>query len=104
MLLTRTGAEWLELLTAAEVPCAPVLTRNQVIRHPQVAALELLAEYDHPQAGRLRQARNAARFSRTSAAIRRGAPALGADTDTVLAELGYSAAEIAALREEGAVA
>jgi crotonobetainyl-CoA:carnitine CoA-transferase CaiB-like acyl-CoA transferase len=104
VLLTRAGAEWLELLTAAEVPCAPVLTRNQVIRHPQVAALELLAEYDHPQAGRLRQTRNAARFSRTSAAIRRGAPALGADTDAVLAEAGYSAAEIAALREEGAAA
>ena len=35
-LMARPAAEWLDLLTAAGVPCGPVLTRNQVIRHPQV--------------------------------------------------------------------
>ena len=42
-LMARPASEWLELLTAAGIPCGPVLTRNQVIRHPQVAALGLLA-------------------------------------------------------------
>ena len=84
------------------MPCAPVLTRNEVIRHPHVAALEIVEEYDHPQAGRLRQARAAARFSATPAAIRRGAPALGEHTDEVLGEIGYSAEQIAGLRAEGA--
>jgi crotonobetainyl-CoA:carnitine CoA-transferase CaiB-like acyl-CoA transferase len=97
-LLERPAAEWLEQLTAAGVPCGPVLSRNQVIRHPQVEALGLVVETDHPSAGRLRQARTAARFSRTPPEIRRGAPRLGEHTEEILAEIGYSAAEIAELR------
>jgi crotonobetainyl-CoA:carnitine CoA-transferase CaiB-like acyl-CoA transferase len=100
-LRSGSAAEWLEKITAADVPCAPVLTRNQVIRHPHVAAMEIVEEYDHPRAGRLRQARNAARFSATPAAIRRGAPALGEHTDEVVAETGYTASEIAGLRADG---
>ena len=100
-LLTRPAAEWLELLTAAGVPCAPVQTRNQLIRHPHVRELGIVVETDHPTAGRLRQARAAARFSRTPAQIRRGAPRLGEHTQEILAELVYSTAEIAELRADG---
>ncbi|HUN44750.1 MAG TPA: CoA transferase [Acetobacteraceae bacterium] len=97
-LLTRPAAEWLERLTAEDVPCAPVLTRSQVIQHPQVIANETLTETDHKAAGRLRQTRPAARFSATPAAIRFGAPALGEHIEEILAELGYTPAEIAALK------
>ena len=76
----RSAEQWLDRLTEAGVPCAPVLTRNQVIRAPQVEALGAVVETDHPKAGRLRQMRNAARFSGTPAEIRRGAPALGEHT------------------------
>jgi crotonobetainyl-CoA:carnitine CoA-transferase CaiB-like acyl-CoA transferase len=103
VLIGRPSAEWLERLTAADVPCGPVLTRSQMIRHPHIAALGLLEEYDHPAAGRLRQARNAARFEGTPAAIRRPAPRLGEHTDEILAEAGYSARDIADLRAQGAV-
>ena len=102
VLIDGKSAEWLDKLTKTDVPCAPVLTRNEVIRHPHVAALEIVEQYDHPEAGRLRQARAAARFSATPTAIRSGAPALGEHTDEVLGEIGYSAAEIAGLWAEGA--
>ena len=62
-----TAEHWLDRLTQAGVPCAPVLTRNQVIRAPQVEALGAVIETDHPKAGRLRQMRNAARFEGTPA-------------------------------------
>ena len=102
VLIGRPSAEWLQKLTEADVPCGPVLTRSEMIRHPHVQALELLEEYHHPKAGRLRQSRAAARFSKTPPNIRRGAPALGQDTEAVLAEIGYSAVDIAGLREAGA--
>jgi crotonobetainyl-CoA:carnitine CoA-transferase CaiB-like acyl-CoA transferase len=98
VLKTRTAAEWLEILTRMDVPCAPVLTRSALLHHPQVQANGIVVETEHEKVGVLRQARPAARFSVTPAAIRHGAPVLGQDTETILSELGYSAEEIAALR------
>jgi crotonobetainyl-CoA:carnitine CoA-transferase CaiB-like acyl-CoA transferase len=98
-----SSQHWLDRLTDAGVPCAPILTRNQVIRAPQVEALGAVVEIDHPTAGRLRQMRNAARFSGTPAAIRRPAPALGEHTHEILAEIGYTADEIDGLRADGVI-
>ena len=103
VLKTRTSAEWLARLEAEDVPCAPVLSRAEVIADAQVAANELIVESDHPQAGRMRQPRPAARFERTPAEIRSPAPLLGEHTDAVLAELGISPEQLAALRAAGVV-
>ena len=97
-----TSADIITRLEAHDVPCAPVLTRREMIRHPQIVANELVIEVDHPQSGPLRIARHPARFSATPADVRRGAPVLGGDTEEVLREAGFSAEEIAELRETGA--
>ncbi|HEY8290507.1 MAG TPA: CaiB/BaiF CoA-transferase family protein [Acetobacteraceae bacterium] len=102
VLRTRSAEEWLERLTASGVPCAPVLTRGRMITDPQVQANEIVLETEHETAGRLRQARPAARFSATPASIRHGGPALGQHTRAVLAELGYAPDEIAALSAKDA--
>ncbi len=99
----KTVAEWLAIFAETDVPCAPALTRAQVIEHPQVVASGILMESVHPVAGRLRQARPAARFEDTATAPPRGAPRLGEHNGEILRELGYGAAEIDALREQGAV-
>ena len=98
-----TTEEALDRLEMQDVPCAPVLTRWQMTRHPQVEAMGIVAELDHPAAGKVRQARPAARFSDGPLDIATGAPALGAHTDAVLAEAGFADEEIAALREAGVV-
>lgn len=103
VLRTKSADEWLERLRAEGVPCAPVLTRNELIGHPQILDNGIVVETEHPAAGRLRQARPPARFSATPATIRYPAPALDADTDAVLALLGYGEAEIAELRRAGAI-
>jgi crotonobetainyl-CoA:carnitine CoA-transferase CaiB-like acyl-CoA transferase len=101
---TRTSAEWLARLDAEQVPCAPILSRTDLFTDPQIAANALIVELDHPHVGRIRQARPAARFDGTPAELRSPAPLLGEHTDTVLAELGVSSEQLAALRTAGAVA
>lgn len=96
-LRTRPAEEWLQRLTDAGVPCAPVLTRTTMLTNPQVVANGIVVETQHPHAGRLRQARPAARFSETPATIRHGGPGLGQQTREVLLELGFSSADIEAL-------
>jgi crotonobetainyl-CoA:carnitine CoA-transferase CaiB-like acyl-CoA transferase len=103
VLRTRTTAEWLERLDRAQVPCAPILSREELLAHPQVLENAIVVESEHPNTGRMRQARPPERFERTPSAIGRAAPLLGEHTEEVLAESGYTAAAIEALRAEGAI-
>ncbi len=85
---------WLERLEAEDVPCAPVLSRSDVLEHAQIQTNDLLVESSHPQAGRLRQSRSAANFSEHKNLPLDGAPELGRDTRPILKSLGYDENQI----------
>ena len=95
VIATRTTQEWLETLDAHGVPCAPVLTRPQILEHEQVVENKVISEYDHPGMGKVRQARPAAQFEKTPVNTQQFAPELGAHGEAILQELGFSAEEIA---------
>jgi crotonobetainyl-CoA:carnitine CoA-transferase CaiB-like acyl-CoA transferase len=103
VLATRSSAEWLARLDAHNVPCAPILSRAETIKHAQVINNALLHEYDHPDFGRVRQPRAAARFTDMPLAPAPRAPHLGEHNAEVLSELGYSVADVQALMEQGVV-
>lgn len=88
------SAEILARLDGEAVPCAPILSRYQVIEDAQVRENKLIEEHDDAALGKVRQPRPAARFDATPAAIRSLAPFLGADNAAILSELGYAEDEI----------
>ena len=96
--------ELIDRLGAVEVPCGPILRPAEVPDEAQVIANETLVTSEHPMMGRIREPRPPARFDATPAEIQRPAPSLGEHTGEVLESLGRSEAQIAALRDSGAVA
>ncbi len=98
----RTSDEVLETLGKAMIPCGPLLKPQETLDHPQVAALGVLQPLDYPGLPRPAPVgRVPVTLSRTEPVPRRAPPVLGADSDAVLAEAGYSAAQIAQLRRDG---
>jgi len=98
---TKTTAEWMELLQAADCICAPVAGYEDVLHDPQVRANEYIVEVEHPSRGRIPVVGAPWRFSETPAEIAAAAPELGQHTEEVLLELGYGWPEIGGLREKG---
>ncbi|GKQ51992.1 CaiB/BaiF CoA-transferase family protein [Bradyrhizobium sp. Ce-3] len=99
----HTTAEWLVRLDAADVPCAPILRRGEIIANEQVVARGLIAELEQPGVGTVRQPKPAARFEVDAAAIGGPAPRIGQHTRQVLSDLGYGDAAIAEMIEQKAV-
>lgn len=96
-LAKRPAREWETILEDAGAPCASIWKIEEVIDHPQVKARGAIQELDTPY-GRLRFAGSGFKLAHGGGRLDRMAPELGADTDSVLGELGFDAAEIAALR------
>ncbi|MFZ4410583.1 MAG: CoA transferase, partial [Paracraurococcus sp.] len=101
-LAQRTTAEWLEIFAAADVPAARYNTLDDLLEDPHLQDVGFWHFDDHPTEGRIRRTRTPVTFAGGMRAETLPAPRPGAQTDTILAEAGYSAAEIAALRETGA--
>ncbi len=101
-LAAADAAEWEQRLNAAGAPCARIWRVDEVIDHRQIRARDALQEVETPW-GRLRFATTGFRLAHGTARLDRPAPALGADTEAVLAAAGYDAARIAAFREAGVI-
>ena len=101
--MSMTTEEALAAMVANDVPCGPILTAEEVMVDPQVVHNETLQTWQHPLAGTVRQPRPAARFEKTPASIAASASLRGGDNDEILAELGRSSDDIAALRESGVI-
>jgi crotonobetainyl-CoA:carnitine CoA-transferase CaiB-like acyl-CoA transferase len=99
---TRPTTEWLEKLEAVGIPCGPVLSIAEMLKHPQTLARDMVVAVDHPVAGRVETIGVPAKFSGTPTEVSRPAPLYGQHTREVLAEAGFSSAEIDALFAEGA--
>ena len=95
-LAARPTAEWLELLRAHQVPAMQVNTLDDLFTDPHLADVGLIETQQHHSEGEVLALRAATKFSDGEAAMR-DAPRAGEDGPAILAELGYSAADIAAL-------
>jgi crotonobetainyl-CoA:carnitine CoA-transferase CaiB-like acyl-CoA transferase len=102
-LRSETVAHWVELIEGAGVPAGPIYTLDQVYEDPQVLARDMVVEVEHPTVGAFRMTGIPVKLSETPGGITAPPPSLGEHTVEVLEGLGYSAAQIGALREAGAV-
>ncbi len=97
----QTTQHWMEALEAAGVPAGPVLSIDEMHADPQTIARDMVAEVDHPVAGRVKTIGAPVKFHGTPAGVKRPAPLLGQHTEEVLAEAGLSADEIRAVIDGG---
>jgi crotonobetainyl-CoA:carnitine CoA-transferase CaiB-like acyl-CoA transferase len=97
-------ADILDRLVEEQVPVGPVLSLDEIFEDPQILHNQCVFEREHPTAGRIRQAKPAARFDRTPQTPGRLPPLHGEHSDEVLAELGLDASALAALRADGVIA
>jgi formyl-CoA transferase len=95
-----TSAEWVERINAAEVPCGPIYAIDRIYSDPQVEHLRLVEDVETPDArGVLHLVGQPVTLERTPSRLAAPPPERGEHTDAVLAEFGFSPAEIAGLRK-----
>jgi alpha-methylacyl-CoA racemase len=99
LFLTKTRAEWDELLLGTDACYAPVLTMSEAVNDAHIKARNTIIERDG-----VPQPAPAPRFSRTEGEVQRSAPWPGQHTDEALSDWGLGEAEVAKLRETGAIA
>ncbi len=101
--VTRDREQWLRLLEENDVPASPLYNMKEVLEDPQVLHLGVTEEVEHPKTGKAKFVGGPVRFEGLSVEKSGPPPLPGEHTRTILAELGYSRADIEKLSTSGAV-
>ena len=101
-LAAHPAEHWIELLNREGIPTGPILTIEEMFKHPQTAAREMLLKLPHPQLGEYLTTGLAAKLESTPGKITRP-PLVGEHTDEVLSAHGYSPADLTRLRTAGVI-
>jgi formyl-CoA transferase len=99
---TKTKFEAMDILNKYDIPCGPILSMKEIAYEPSLRATGTIVEVDHPERGKYLTVGNPIKLSASPTEVTRS-PLLGEHTDEVLAQLGYTAEEIAAMRTEKVV-
>ena len=97
--MTKTKFEAMDLLNQYDIPCGPILSMKELAEEPSLRKTGTVVEVDHPKRGKYLTVGNPIKLSDSVTEVKRS-PLLGEHTDEVLSELGYSRADIDALRAE----
>src|SRR6202162_5971354 len=100
--VTKTKFEAMALLNEHDIPCGPILSMEELANEPSLRKTGTIVEVDHPARGKYLTVGNPIKLSDSSTEVERS-PLLGEHTDDVLRELGYGAADVAALRSKKAI-
>jgi crotonobetainyl-CoA:carnitine CoA-transferase CaiB-like acyl-CoA transferase len=99
----ETSDHWIRVLNDAGVPCCRVMHLNEVFVDPQAVDQQAVVTVPHPGHGDVSMLGSALHVDGAPLPVRRPAPELGAHNAEVLDELGFSAEDVARLRERGVV-
>ena len=104
LLKTRLRDEWLQLLNANSIPCAPINSMDEVFKDPQVLHRNMLVEVEHPTAGKIKMVGIPVKYSDSDVGVRMPPPILGEHTHEILSDvLGYDSKRIENLKSEGVI-
>jgi formyl-CoA transferase len=100
---TKPAEHWIELMEANGIPCGPIYTIDQVFADPQVKHIGMARKMVSPYIGEAEVVASAINISGFSKDIQRYTPDAGEHQDEIMKSVGYTDAEIAAMREKGVI-